>query len=589
MKNILLICPPAVSLHGPAFGLAAVAGHLRNKRPDYRIMIEDLNVRCANHILAEIPVTSELHQQLRSRWTQAEIVQDALSRWAFGDNAPAGLGSMPDWECRYLAALFSQVLDAVPTSVDVDPHLIGISVCDNSLVAAVGLSRRLKLTFPTSMLVWGGVSVSEDQAPAVLRAIPEVDAVVVGEGEDALVALADESPRLPSKGIFGILTRDTKDRVRAPRRNYLPSEPAYDLFDLSLYPALELPMTISRGCNWGKCVFCNDAYRGSRFHPGDPLRTARWALEWQRKFRPVSFELVDSAATADPSLFRRFVDALIDGGGLREWRCMMRTDQVVAEDLERAVDSGLRAVYFGLESLSDTVLKRMGKGVTVADNLRAITIALESGLKVEGDLIVFHPGETPETIRQSVQLIKSLGHLFSRVNISFSRFVPCLRSKTWTMPTKYGIRLTEYSLYLTRRLPESVAGNLVYSDRLWEYLNQHEDETVAMGSAYLEMQATISAMRDKVTVQRNWQRLGETVVLETFGHMGQALDRIFLEGVQVKVWDLLGEVCSEKEIAEKTGASSDDLKGFLTALAEKGFCYGSANRWIRVGLSGRRS
>lgn len=587
MKNVLLICPPTVTLHGPPFGLAAIAGHLRIKRPKSFIRIEDLNIRCAKHILATVPNSSELHKKIRSRWTQADILLDALSRWAFAEEAPSGLGAMPDWECRYLAELFSQILDNIADFIKEEPLLIGLSVCDNSFIAAVGLTRRLKLSLPSALLVWGGVSVSEEQAPAVLRAIPEIDAIVVGEGEEAFVSLFDAAPHVPGFDIPGVLTRNTKGRVRAQRQHYLPSEPAYDLFDLSIYPALELPVSVARGCNWGKCIFCNDAYRGSHYQPGDPLRSARWALDWQRRFRPVSFELVDSAATADRSSFRQFADALTEGGGLREWRCMMRTDQVFGEDLDRAVASGLKTVYFGLESLDDSVLKRMRKGCTVSDHLRAITLALERGLKVEGDLIIFHPGETAETIRQSARLIRSFEHLFSKVSISFSRFIPSLRSKTWICPEKYGIRLTEHSLYLARRLPEAIAKSLVYSDRVWEYTDQHREVIIGMANEYLEMQTVLSSLEKQQEIRRTWQQLGEIIVLETFGHQGQALDRIFLEGLQKKVWDLIPDVLPTKELVRKTNIPSEDLTEFLLTLQGMGFCYGSSDGWVRVATAVR--
>ena len=327
-KKVLLIWPPANSVHGPPLGLASIAGHLRNKRPNTIIQLIDLNVRVLKNVLNELPVNSELSRLIRSRWTQADIVQDALSRWAFGADAPSGIGALPDWECHYLSLLFADILDEYIENIDHKPDIIGLSVCDNGLIAAIGLSSKLRNRFPDALIVWGGVSMSEAQAYSFLTQISSIDMIVVGEGEQAIIDIVDSSPNFPPEDSCSILTRKTSQTVKAKRKIYVPTEPAFDLFDLSLYPALEIPITIARGCGWGRCKFCNETYASSKFQAIDPVRSAQWALKWQHSFRPVSFDLIDSAANSDNEIFNIFVNTLMEGGGLREWRCMLRSSDI---------------------------------------------------------------------------------------------------------------------------------------------------------------------------------------------------------------------------------------------------------------------
>ena len=352
-KNILLIWPPANSVHGPPFGLASVAGHLRSNRPNVSIRIVDLNVLVLTNILKEVPSKSELSILLRSRWTQADIVQDALSRWAFGENAPSAIGALPDWECHYLSLLFGETLEGFIETIDYIPDIIGFSVCDNGLIASIGLSEKLRKRFPKSLIVWGGVSMSEYQAHNFIKNISSIDIVVVGEGEQAILEIVDSAPDLPIKSSCNILSRkNANKKIHAKREVYVPSEPSFDLFDLSLYPALEIPITIARGCGWGRCNFCNETYASSKFQAIDPVRSAIWAIDWQQKYRPVSFDLIDSAANSNPENFNIFVNTLIDGGGLREWRCMLRSSGIQKDSLEMAAKSGLRTGYYGIESLN---------------------------------------------------------------------------------------------------------------------------------------------------------------------------------------------------------------------------------------------
>ena len=583
---VLFLWPPAASTRGPPFGLSLVAGHLRTSRPDVLIQATDLNIKCARAVLDTIPPESELHRIARSRWTQAGIIQDALSRWAFGDEAPAGTGSLPDWECHLLARIFTQTLDDFLESLSA-PDLVGISVCDNGLIAAIGLSRKLRKRFPNTKIVWGGVSASEYQAPALMRVVPEIDAIVVGEGESAIVNLVDALPGLP-EGNSNILVRDGKvTHVKAARAHYLPSEPAFDLFDLRLYPALELPMSIGRGCGWGHCSFCNENYATSSFQRADPVRSAQWAVKWQRAFQPVSFELIDSAANSNRDDFRKFVQVLLETGGLREWRCMMRTADADSEDIRLAVNSGLRSVYFGIESLDDNVLRAMKKGETVAHHLNAFRIALENGLQVDGDLIFFFPTDRAEHIERVIKLIRRYEHIFSRIDMSYSRFVPGLRSDTSDRAGHYGIRILHHSLRLAPHLPPELASALVPWDPYWEHKSLDDDGVIALGVQYLELQQTVATLANRPKPNRYWYDLNEVTVLEHFDPTRNTLDRIFLEGAQRKIWHAITRPRTRiDKIAKTIKVSTADATAFASALAERGFLFGEGRLWTRTALAG---
>jgi len=584
-KNVLLIWPPANSVHGPPLGLATIAGHLRHKRPDSNVQLVDLNIRVLNSVLNELPVNSELSRLLRSRWTQADIVQDALSRWTFGADAPSGIGALPDWECHYLSLLFGDILDEYIENIDYEPDIIGLSVCDNGLIAAIGLSTKLHNRFPDSLIVWGGVSMSENQAYNFLTQLPVIDIIVIGEGEQAIIDIVDSSPNLPSEDFCNILTCKTTQKIKAKRKIYMPTEPAFDLFDLTLYPALEIPMTIARGCGWGRCKFCNETYASSKFQPVDPVRSAQWALKWQQNFRPVSFNLIDSAANSDQEIFDIFVNTLMEGGGLREWRCMLRSSDINKNSIERAVKTGLRTVYFGIESLNNHILLKMAKGTNVFQHIEAIRVALEFGLNVEGDLILFYPDDNPVAIYKTIELIKRYDHLFQKISLSYSRFVPGLQSIIGNDPQKYGIALLPYSLRLARHLPYHLSKAFVPWDPHWQYLQNKTVQTKDLAKAYLELQKILDDLSTKQTVHRYWYELGNTVVLESSGYEDHILDRLFLEGKQRDIWMNCKENISSKKLSELTNISLDAINEFLATLSEAGFILGDQKNWTHAALN----
>ena len=63
-------------------------------------------------------------------------------------------------------------------------------------------------------------------------------------------------------------------------------------------------------------------------------------------------------------------------------------------------------VNFGVESGSQKILDAMKKGITVEQNEKAIKWAKEAGLSVTVSLIIGYPGETQETLKQTIDFMK---------------------------------------------------------------------------------------------------------------------------------------------------------------------------------------
>ncbi len=69
-------------------------------------------------------------------------------------------------------------------------------------------------------------------------------------------------------------------------------------------------------------------------------------------------------------------------------------------------DSGLAAVFLGVESGSSSQLKRYNKGVSVAENEMAVAILRDIGLRVEAGFIMFDPLVTISELRENIDFIE---------------------------------------------------------------------------------------------------------------------------------------------------------------------------------------
>jgi len=86
----------------------------------------------------------------------------------------------------------------------------------------------------------------------------------------------------------------------------------------------------------------------------------------------------------------------------------IRADKVDEELLALMKKAGCYYVVFGIESGNQKILDNINKNETLADIERAVKLAHKSGMMTQGFFILGLPGETEETIKDSVRFAKRL-------------------------------------------------------------------------------------------------------------------------------------------------------------------------------------
>ena len=99
----------------------------------------------------------------------------------------------------------------------------------------------------------------------------------------------------------------------------------------------------------------------------------------------------------------------IERRGLRfDWECLARVDGIDRKTAARMRRAGCRTVFFGIESGSDEVLRIMRKGITAAQARDAVWAAHDAGLEVGAFFILCYPGDTDDTVLQTLRFAASL-------------------------------------------------------------------------------------------------------------------------------------------------------------------------------------
>ena len=298
------------------------------------------------------------------------------------------------------------------------PDIVAATAVTMTVDRAIGIIRDARRWHPGCLTVMGGPHVTFC-AEDTLSAHPELDIVVLGEGEDTLVEIAAEAGRGRNwRQIPGLVFREADTLVSTGKRpgpidvNTLEA-PARHLLALGRYRALGMPisMTTSRGCPHA-CIFCvGRKMVGAKVRYRDPVKVVD-EMETLAGYGFCQINVADDLFTADPGHCLAVCDEILRRDLKVKWTSFARVDTVTREVLQRMKDAGCQAVSFGIESGNAEILKTIRKGITLNQVIEAVTLCNQVGLLPHGSFILGLPGETGETLKETLAFgeeLKKLG------------------------------------------------------------------------------------------------------------------------------------------------------------------------------------
>lgn len=297
------------------------------------------------------------------------------------------------------------------------PDLIGFSTGTHQWQFAREYSRWLKesLNLP---IICGGIH--STLAPEEVISEPGIDMICRGEGEYALLELADgmeegkDISRIQNLWIKGPGEEITKNPLRPliPELDSLPfpDRDIYEYDHLLKENAYEHMLMASRGCPY-QCSYCcspalNQLYSGK----GRPvrMRSPQNVIEelnmLQDKFRVDCFFFMDETFTVNHRWLREFCQ-LYQSKFPTPFKVFVRVETVNREILKLLKETGCSTVLIGVESGNEEIRRKiMNRGMKNEDIIRVFQMADEIGLKTWNFNLLGVPGETRETIQETIDL-----------------------------------------------------------------------------------------------------------------------------------------------------------------------------------------
>jgi anaerobic magnesium-protoporphyrin IX monomethyl ester cyclase len=298
------------------------------------------------------------------------------------------------------------------------PQVLGSTSVTMNFAAAADIVRTAKKIDPSLITLMGGPHVSFDVINT-MKNYPEIDMLVIGEGEKTISELVDHFQGRGNRAdIQGIAFQENGNIIQTGKRELIEdlnqlSLPARHLLPMSRYQALGFPVSMitGRGCPYS-CIFCL-----GRKMVGPKPRSRKPSLVVDEMEQILSYgfsriNIADDLFTSDQEKVVEVCEEIRRRKLSFTWTAFSRVNTVDKETLRLMRETGCDCISFGIESGNPAMLKRVKKGITLDQARKAVALCKEVGILPHASFMVGLPGETPETLKDTAEFSKSLDILY---------------------------------------------------------------------------------------------------------------------------------------------------------------------------------
>lgn len=482
--HLALVALPWSQKDRPSAALAALAAYVRRERPAWELSCRHSFVHLAARIgfdlydaLADYAYMGG--ELLNLSLLYPEKTADARRQFETWADMTLPTKSLRSPEAGgwaevfdFVRAILDEYLDELADAVSTEADVVGLTTCFGQLFVNLAFARRLKQRAPQATIILGGSTVSARVGPSMLAEYSFVDYIVQGEGEGPLVALLDLLANQPDATLKldGVLAQS---RDGAPLAEAMISEtrnmddlpvPDYDEYAVLAEEygiGWALPIEGSRGCWWDRtkrvgdpkstCYFCNLNVQWGGYRQKTVARLASEIDELSQRYRNLRLFFLDNVLRAKG--VAEFAQAVAGQGKDYHIFYEMRAN-VRPYELLLLWEAGLRDTQFGVEGLSTSFLRRIGKGTTTIQNLQAMRLCSELGIDNGANLIVDFPGSTPEEVEETGRNLLDYAMSFQPLNVS--TFNLAVDSTVDALRESFGVVRVRNKEFYKAGLPEEV-------------------------------------------------------------------------------------------------------------------------------------
>jgi radical SAM superfamily enzyme YgiQ (UPF0313 family) len=334
---------------------------------------------------------------------------------------------------------------------------------------------------------------------SILTALPdlmmgrmEADIGIIGEGEATIVEIVEMLEKKAGlSGVQGICFKEDGRIINNGKRPVISDIdglplPAWDLFPAEHYienlsadirfhnPShRRMDLLAGRSCPF-TCNFCyNTLGHPARMRSPESILLEIMVL---KELYGITFiQFMDETFLTNRERIKKLCNLLIGERVNISWKCQTRSDTIDYETVEMMREAGCIDIFLGIESGSNKILRNMNKKTTVARNKRAILSIRRAGIEPETAFMFGYPGETEETIQESIQFIEEMDLFVESMNCA----TPLPSSRLYRDAVRSGLIKDEieYLRYISNHHMANISFNFTpYDD---DRLKELYDRTMA--------------------------------------------------------------------------------------------------------------
>ena len=411
----------------PSIQLAVLEGHLRER--DVNIKSRHLYLKSAeiyglknyNHLIFP-PNDSYTAQMAFSRYVFPEHWENTkeVFRKYFDGKTSKNVDFAKDFTFEEYVNLTDEFFHWTIENIDWEKFdIIGFTLNYGQFLPSLAVAKQIKCLDSEKKIVFGGSRTTGELGVKVLESFDFVDFIVSGDGEEALFHLAvdhnvESIPGLIYRKKDNVVFNNSDNCVDLNSRS-IPTFGSYfeELCSTSdevqqyfhVYGAL--PIEISRGCWWNKCSFCNLNLQHKRYREKNVDKIVEEIQFLSDKYKMLNFQIIGNTLPVKEYkvLFEKIKSLDKDFNFVAE----ARAGRLKSDDYTLMKESGFTVIQTGIESFSQSYLKKMNKGTHVIDNIAALKFCKENSIKNNYNLIINYPNEEPvdfEETKKNIQFFK---------------------------------------------------------------------------------------------------------------------------------------------------------------------------------------
>lgn len=184
------------------------------------------------------------------------------------------------------------------------------------------------------------------------------------------------------------------------------------------------------------CAFCGFPKRAGAYQYL-PMEQVERELDTLAALGTVTtLTFLDDTFNVPKGRFKEILRMMISKKYPFKWNSFYRCDHGDEEAIALMAQAGCEGVFLGVESGSDTILKKMNKSARRKDYLKAIPLFRQYGISTYASLIIGYPGETYETVQETIDLIEETKPDFFRAQLWYADPL----TPVWSQKEELGIK-----------------------------------------------------------------------------------------------------------------------------------------------------